>query len=331
MTLFRPIFLALSSWLYTTIVSTKLILPRQGNPQNIWVTIDASGSSRTITPSVSASQTISGAPEHVTATSVYKMITASGIVQTSTGMAPVATATAISGAGAFVACSNYQGWDEPFCLPRRGSVLKPGVTYYVTWDPSYFALASMPVSIQVRYSDSTASTISRNISADTGYTAWTVDDDILTQYKRDGSDLVATLYLAYYVQVLDSGNNDLHYHSGPTIKISSSAPSYDASPESKLESHSKTVTIAVPVAIAVILLASGIFLLWSWRRHRSVCGIGLRHGSRRAKKMSSVSNYGWPEDKSHQVELMNREGWGSTQGKNIFREEIRRQETIRGY
>lgn len=189
----------------------------------------------------------------------------------------------------------------------------------------------MPVSIQVRYSDSTASTLSRNISADTGYMAWTVDDDILTQFNRDGSDLVATLYLAYYVQVLDSGNNDLHYHSGPTIKISSSAPSYDPSPESKLESHSKTVTIAVPVAIAVILLASGLFLLWSWRRHRSICGIGLRDNSRRPKKMSSVSNYGWPEDKSHQVELMNREGWGSTQGKNVFREEIRRQETIRGF
>ncbi|ROV87990.1 hypothetical protein VSDG_09199 [Cytospora chrysosperma] len=179
MTPFRPRFLVLFSWLYTIIVSTEFILPRQGNPQNIWVTIDASGSSRTITPSVSASRTISGAPEHVTATSVYKMITASGIVQTST----------------------------------------------VTWDPLYFALASMPVSIQVRYSDSTASTISRNISADTGYMAWTVDDDILTQFNRDGSDLVATLYLAYYVQVLDSGNNDLHYHSGPTIKISSSAPS----------------------------------------------------------------------------------------------------------
>ncbi|ROV94082.1 hypothetical protein VMCG_08260 [Cytospora schulzeri] len=242
MTPFRPSLLLLFSWLYTLAVSSEPILPRQGNPQNVWVTIDASGGASTITPSVSsASKTISGAPEYVTATSVYIMTTASGIIQTSTGMAPVATATASSGAGAFVACSNYQGWDEPFCLPRRGSVLKPGVTYYVTWDPSYFDFASIPVSIQVRYSDSTVPTTLSNISSDAGYTAWSVDEDIISQYNRNGSDLVATLYLAYHVQMLDSGDDDLMYHSGPTITISSSAPSYDASPKIKLENHSKTV------------------------------------------------------------------------------------------
>lgn len=126
----RPSFLILAPWLHTLVVSSEPILPRQGNPQNVWVTIDASGSARTITPSVSASKTVSGAPEYVTDISVYTLTTASGLVQTSTGMAPVATATANSGAGAFVACSNYQGWDEPFCLPRRGSVLRPGVSYY---------------------------------------------------------------------------------------------------------------------------------------------------------------------------------------------------------
>lgn len=126
----RPISLILTSWLCILFVSSELILPRQGNPQNVWVTIDPSGSSRTITPSVSASETISGAPEYVTAISVYTMTTSSGVVQTSAGMPPVVTAMSSSGAGAFVACSNYQGWDEPFCLPRRGSILKPGVTYY---------------------------------------------------------------------------------------------------------------------------------------------------------------------------------------------------------
>lgn len=129
----HPILLTCAPWLYTTPVSSEPILPRQGNPQNIWVTVDGSGSARTVTPTVSAAGsklTISGAPGHVTATSVYMMTTASGIIQTSTGMAPVATAVAGSGEGAFVACSNYQGWDEPFCLPRRGSVLRPGDTYY---------------------------------------------------------------------------------------------------------------------------------------------------------------------------------------------------------
>lgn len=130
MTLLRPGALFLASYLCIPVLSTEPILPRQGNPQNIWVSVDASGNAKTITPSVSASRTISGAPEYVTATSVYTLTTASGIVETSTGMAPVAKATDSSGAGAFVECSNYQGRDSPFCLPRRGSVLKPGDTYY---------------------------------------------------------------------------------------------------------------------------------------------------------------------------------------------------------
>lgn len=188
----------------------------------------------------------------------------------------------------------------------------------------------MPVSVQIRYSDNTVSTTFWNISAEAGYTAWTVHKDILAQYSRDGSDLVATLYLAYY-EMPDSGNNDLKYHSGPTISISSSAPSYDASSEGNPESHNKTVTIAVPVAIVVMFLALGIFLLWIWRRFSSVCGIGLRGGRQRPNRTSLVSNYGWPEDKSHQVELTNRESWRSTQGKSVFREEIQRQETIRGF
>lgn len=135
MAFFRPLIWIIASWPYTFIASAERILPRQGNPQNIWVTIDSSGSARTITPSLSDSKTISGAPAYVTATAVYTMTTASAVVKTSTGMAPVATATASSGAGAFVECSNYQGWDTPFCLPRRGSVLETGSTYYGKYKP----------------------------------------------------------------------------------------------------------------------------------------------------------------------------------------------------
>ncbi|KUI63869.1 putative membrane protein P31B10.04 [Cytospora mali] len=324
---FHPSFLIFASWLCTFAVLSEPILPRQGNPQNVWVSVDASGSARTITPSISASKTISGAPEYVTATSVYTITTASGIVETSTGMPPVATATTNSGAGAFVECSNYQGWDAPFCLPKRGSILNPGVTYYVTWDTSYFAVASTPVSVQIRYSDNTGSMTFWNTSAEAGYSSWTVDEDILHRDDRDGSDLAATLYLAY-MELLGNG---VEYHAGPNVTISKSAPSYDASPKNNLKSHSKTVAVAVPVTLGVILLALGMFLLWSWSRHRSVFGMELRRGRQAPKRTISGSNYGWPEDKSHQVELVDRESWTSTQGENVFREEIRRQEMMREF
>lgn len=129
MILFRSKTLALAACLCTLVSSEPGFRPRH-NPHNVWVTVDASGDAQTITPAVSGTKTISGAPEYVTQTSVYTMTTAEGVVRTSTGMAPVATATAISGAGAFFQCGNFQGLDAPFCQPRRGSVLRPGDTYY---------------------------------------------------------------------------------------------------------------------------------------------------------------------------------------------------------
>ena len=265
---------------------------------------------------------------------------------TSTGMAPVATATAAFGAGAFVECSNYQGWDTPFCLPRRGSVLKPGSTYYgkclpysvpkhivclvdrytVTWDPSYFAEASTPVSVQVRYSDNTGFTTNRTILADAGYSVWAVDEDVLTREGRNGNDLVATLYLMFE-QALD---NSLEYVPGPEVAISKSAPTYDPLPESEADSHRKTVAIAVPVTVIVVLMALGAVMLWNWNRRRRGFGVGSVEGRRGPKRTSSGSNYGWPEDKSNSVELANiRENWGRVRGTNVFREEIQRQEAMR--
>lgn len=129
MVFFRPEHFALAVCLYTCVSSEPVIHPRH-NPHKVWVTVDASGDAQTITPSVSGSTTVSAAPAYVTQTSVYTLTTASGVVRTSTGVAPVATATASSGAGAFYQCGNYLGWDAPFCQPRRGSVLKPGITYY---------------------------------------------------------------------------------------------------------------------------------------------------------------------------------------------------------
>lgn len=129
MILFRPVLLALAACLCTCASSAAELAPRH-NPRKIWVTVDANGDARTITPSVSGTRTVSGAPEYVTQTSVYALTTAEGMVQTTTDMAPVATATASSGAGAFFQCRNYRGQDAPFCQPRRGSVLRPGNTYY---------------------------------------------------------------------------------------------------------------------------------------------------------------------------------------------------------
>lgn len=133
----------LSSTLYATCFASLFaaadpLLVLQAKADNVWVTIDPSGSVKTITPSLTTSdgtiKTISAAPSVLTQTTVYTLTTKPGdaaAAYTTQGIAPIATAIGgRSGAGAFVACSNYQGRDAPFCLPRRGSMVAPGSTYY---------------------------------------------------------------------------------------------------------------------------------------------------------------------------------------------------------
>lgn len=133
--------IAAGAWLLLLSVSTtgaSVVQRRQGlgNANNIWITVDASGSARTVTPTPTtvngAVSTISGPPEYLTKTSVYTLTKSSSVVTTSTGAAPFATATGTgtSDAGAFLQCSNYQGVNSPFCLPAAGSVLAAGRTYY---------------------------------------------------------------------------------------------------------------------------------------------------------------------------------------------------------
>jgi hypothetical protein len=105
-----------------------------------WVTVDPSGAAHTITPIVTttngATSTISPPPDALLTTGTYTM-SPGGKASTSVGLAPVATATSTANpAGAFLACTMYQGLDEPFCSPKRGSLLYPGYTYYskpATW------------------------------------------------------------------------------------------------------------------------------------------------------------------------------------------------------
>lgn len=173
----------------------------------------------------------------------------------------------------------------------------------------------------------------RNVSASTGFYVWDIDEDILSQNGRDGGDLAATLSL---IEVTTSGNgpdDSLAYANGPSIIISKSAPSYDVSPENSSENHGRTIAIAVSVMVSAVSLVLVAFVVWSWKRHGHVFGIGGRGRKNRQdpKRTSSRSTFGWPEDKNREVELTHRESWSPTQGRNVFRDEIQRQEMQRGF
>ena len=200
----------------------------------------------------------------------------------------------------------------------------------MTWDAVRFASEGSLVAVQVRYSDNSGFLADRNVTASTGYYVWNIDEDILSQNGRDGEDLVATLSLIE-VQTSENGSDSsLAYAKGPSVTISRSAPSY-ASPENSFENHGRTVAIAVSVTISAALLVFAAFVIWSWKRHGHVFGIGGRKSKRDSQRTNSLSNFGWPEDKNRQVELTDRESWGLAPKQNVFRAEIQRQEMERGY
>ncbi|KAL2756967.1 hypothetical protein ACRALDRAFT_1075711 [Sodiomyces alcalophilus JCM 7366] len=116
------------------------------NPSAPWVSVDKKGIPTTVTPvptTVSGTPTVvSGAPNVLTGTVFTYTDFREGKVVTSTGDPPLPTAGNKNGKGAFPPCSNHDGQFAPFCLPAAGSELRPGKTYYVTWDWSLPILKS---------------------------------------------------------------------------------------------------------------------------------------------------------------------------------------------
>lgn len=124
-----------------TLLQHALALPQAGTTADpapvAWVTVDAAGSAETVTPRVITTQghraTLSEAPTSIRSTATYTL-SPSGRPSTYTGLAPVASATGTDGslAGVFPACGAEAnvGAVEPFCLPKPGSELHPGKTYY---------------------------------------------------------------------------------------------------------------------------------------------------------------------------------------------------------
>lgn len=102
-----------------------------------WVTVNEDGKPSTVTPvltTISGTPTIiSGAPHELTATVFTE--TNYGKVSTSTGTAPMPTATASDGAGSFQVCHNKDGENVPWCIPTEGTPMYPGTTYYCTQYP----------------------------------------------------------------------------------------------------------------------------------------------------------------------------------------------------
>ena len=193
-----------------------------------WVTVDAAGAASTVRPAVITTQgqraTVLEAPASLLATATHTLSPPGGRATTYTGLAPVASATGRGAAGAFLACELDQGVHEPFCLPRAGSVLHPGRTYYsalfcllsspglgylitdppgqhlVTWSPAFFSPRDTPVELQVFGADSASSAskllaASGRMSASAGFHPWTIPSDFFAVHA--GGDETAPFNVTF--------------------------------------------------------------------------------------------------------------------------------------
>ena len=97
-----------------------------------WVTVNESGQPKTITPvltTISGTPTVISPAPYVLTGSVFTE-TDNGEVKTTTGPAPMPTATNTQGAGVFDVCKNQNGDFKPFCMPSNNATLYPGSVYY---------------------------------------------------------------------------------------------------------------------------------------------------------------------------------------------------------
>ncbi|KPM40620.1 hypothetical protein AK830_g5972 [Neonectria ditissima] len=250
------------------------VMQKRADQTAAWVQVDDEGQpAATNTPSMTVVDGVTsienGAPHDITA-SVYT-ITANAKVTTSTGDPPNPTATAKNGQGAFARCHNMDGEHAPFCDPSANSTLFVGSTYYVTWDPDYYNktkdnTTATEVSVRLDYLNTTSGELKELHKLDRVPAAWGFSPlKIESKYLKGYGDHNITL-------TLYSNAN------GSAMKTKSTAMWVQLS-KVKLPKNEDTppidgdtLTIALPIVFgSLVLLIVGV-CLWNRKTRRISLG-----------------------------------------------------------
>ncbi|OTA57521.1 hypothetical protein K449DRAFT_138041 [Hypoxylon sp. EC38] len=270
-----------------------------------WVTVNEDGKPSTVTPvlsTISGTPTIiSGAPHDITATVFTE--TNYGKVSTSTGTAPIATATG-GDAGSFPVCHNKDGDNAPWCQPTEGTPLYPGITYYFTWDATFFTKPNTTLLVQGNYLNETTGEVtdqafeSPKWAASWGFWSYTIEESLMKHQSAKN----ITLQLA----TITTGGQSSEIVKGPTVLVTH-YPVYQ--PDTGKTPDKQALIIALPTVFGFIALCVVGTCLWN-RKARQI-GIGNvmsrgRHGYGIGK--SSRSRMGFGKNKANErIQLMERE------------------------
>ncbi|KAK9802256.1 hypothetical protein SCARD494_00189 [Seiridium cardinale] len=288
-----------------------------------WVSVDESGTGHTVTPYVTtidgAATTVSGAPNQITG-SVFTQ-TNYGQVTTSTGTAPMPTATTTNGTGSFPVCSNKDGINAPWCLPSDGANLYPGTTYYFTWDSSYFA-ANTTIMIQGNYFNQSTGVItsqafqSDKMVASWGFWSLTVDSSLMQ--GKSGKNISVQI-----TGVNTSTSTNSLFVKGPTILVTNT-PVYHQT-AAKLPDGA-ALYIGLPSILGFVILCVAGTCIWN-RKHRKI-NIGNimsrtrhGHGLGSAGRRMGLGKRRREKEAAERVQLMEREV--AANGGQVYRDEPR--------
>ncbi|KAF4839011.1 hypothetical protein CGCTS75_v000273 [Colletotrichum tropicale] len=239
------------------------IFPRQSSEApRAWVTVEADGATKTITPTVNDGKTTSAFP----------------------GNTALPTAEA-QGGGAFVLCNpaaGSGGLAQPFCAPAKDNQVEGGKTYFVTWDASLFPSSNTVVQVQGDYG--VTSTIkepghgfsSLEIPASAGFFEWAV----LGYDMPAGEAMDVQLFLA----VPAANGSIVARNAGPKVRVISNNRTSINDP---VRRKVNVLGIVLPIVFGVLSLCGiGWFVWWYGRRKGMFAsrsqgyGIGKSRGQR---------------------------------------------------
>ncbi|KAJ0336459.1 hypothetical protein COL922a_007937 [Colletotrichum nupharicola] len=239
------------------------IFPRQSSEApRAWVTVEADGATKTITPTVNDGKTTSAFP----------------------GNTALPTAEA-RGGGAFVLCNpaaGSGGLAQPFCAPAKDNQVRGGKTYFVTWDASLFPSTNTVVQVQGDYG--VTSTIkepghgfsSLEIPASAGFFEWAV----LGYDMPAGEAMDVQLFLA----IPAANGSIVARNAGPKVRVVSNNRTSINDP---VRRKVNVLGIVLPIVFGVLSLCGiGWFVWWYGRRKGMFAsrsqgyGIGKSRGQR---------------------------------------------------
>ena len=180
-----------------------------------------------------------------------------------------------------------------------------------------------------------------------GFWTWTVDPNLLS---GQGQLVVnVTLYISFFQPQDGDGVLIEMRLAGPTVHVATPNPSQGSSGSSGVS----PVVIAIPIVVGLLVLATAVLVLLRYRRASGrplrIFGIGPKRGSsygdRNARPEQVDPNFAQRFAKgdkpSPDIQLTDRDSWSPTtlnaaytggngheQGRNLFREELQRQEQV---